>query len=550
MTIRLLASGLAALLLSLPAYAARVLTPAAGAQLEAAVHRVPGLRLEDGKIQPDAALLRLCMVQTCTDLRLTDATTRCDGEKSGLWCVNWPSEPPSWAHAFALSLAAPATAAEAASIEELPVRVDRTRHDVALFFLAWWLVPLLAGLALGRLFVRARGGRLRGWLGAIALLALPTATCLAATVLWRRMGLWDLVGIATVLALGLLLAAHRAWVPDRRWLLGGLPTVCGLLLLEGLCRTVLPMPPAFPPPELAELWQDLNPFPKPGSIDPSTVCQALYPTTIAPLPADAGLEILHIGDSMAAFAGTTPSERFDHHLPAAWRQLNAAVGGTATDAQLLVLRQQLQQRKPKLVILHVCSNDLSELGRHYHCCVGQPLLQVPDRGPPMPNCPQPQWSSPLRVHSVYFAESPPPYPLRVATAVSFLARSTDAAWIRAIEWCADIHPLTKAESIRQFRRLIRAFAAESKAAGSDFVAVLMPVRQTRNQQEDLRPLYLDLFRQEQIELLDANPVFQEKTASGERLYSDEPPGDIHLNAAGHRLFARWLEPLLRPRVER
>lgn len=81
-------------------------------------------------------------------------------------------------------------------------------------------------------------------------------------------------------------------------------------------------------------------------------------------PADAaGASVLVLGDSFAFGWGVKEDEVFSARIAGAhpaWKVLNAAVSGYATDQELLLLRRLRASCRPRAVVCVFCSNDLWE----------------------------------------------------------------------------------------------------------------------------------------------------------------------------------------------
>ncbi|MFO0755077.1 MAG: hypothetical protein U0359_01190 [Byssovorax sp.] len=252
-------------------------------------------------------------------------------------------------------------------------------------------------------------------------------------------------------------------------------------------------------------------------------------------------------------AGVSPGETFVAELGRQTPeidQINAGFSSTSTDFQLLVARAWTPRTTPSRVILYVFGyNDLAELDRRYPCCPDGPLLDLAAAA----RCASPGRATGRRA---LFASSPAPYPIRVATSASALARRAAVAFaavgtrLHARERGPD---LAAEDRFARFASLLAAMKRDLAAQGVPLAVAYLPARAALEsgaprETGDYRlrgdvgavAASLDLpFLDPWDELESA--VKREGIA---RIYL--PPPDIHFTPEGHRIMAAWLRPRLGP----
>ncbi|MBI3783472.1 MAG: SGNH/GDSL hydrolase family protein [Deltaproteobacteria bacterium] len=519
----------------------------------------------------DHAIVRLCLrsaPQTCFLLRLSDPQASCEGDKAGPWCARWEEgDPPG---AVRNTVATELQKMEEIWLDPAPGHADDialqqptepSRHlrlrSVALAA-ALVLLPLAAGSGLGILLRRTR----RRWL------VLPAAL-LAIASAWVSMqrvdsvGAWDLLGGALLAVAGLL--AGSAHVPLRNWALLLVSSVVALAGLELAVRRWLPSPPHFPPPE------DASFVIPPGSWD--TACFVLHSSQgidaalrslharsdshadeAAPRRFDQRPRIAHIGDSMTYGTGVRTGQAF----PALLEALQPGVGhdnygiwAVSTDCEYLMMRRIAGERPPRAVVLHVYTgNDLYEIDRPYECCDAGPLLEYSPAGP-TPRCPAPRWRFTLASR---LGRSPPPYPLRVATAWSHAARHVAAGFSRLV-FQLDVPPnfLHAGEATEagwtHFEQILAKMRDDLRQSQVTFVVDVLPDQRSlqagdRRTQERAVSISQHLG----IRTLDAWDLFEQGVRQDGPWKYFLAPGDIHFAPDGHRLLAQWLDKQLAAEV--
>ncbi len=243
-----------------------------------------------------------------------------------------------------------------------------------------------------------------------------------------------------------------------------------------------------------------------------------------------------------AFGRITPA--VDH--------INAGFAGTSTDFELLLTRAWIKRLRPSRVVLYVFGyNDLAELDRSYPCCPAGPLL---DTSPDLrARCQTPgQVSGRLDL----FAQSPAPYPLRVATAHSALARRAVVAFAGVSD---RLHRRLRGEApgpeqrLQRFASLLRRMKRELDESHIPLSVVYLPARAALESaapretgDHRLRGEIGNLARELNIPFLDPWELLEGQVSrdGADRWYL--PPPDIHFTREGHRLLATWLAERLAP----
>jgi hypothetical protein len=416
------------------------------------------------------------------------------------------------------------------------------------------VVPTLIGVALGRAFRGAR--RPFRVVGVAVVMAAPVWTPALFPML--PLGSWDLALCGVELAFGVVVALRA----PRPWRVLSFTTVV-LAVSAGVFELLvlaLPEPPSFPPPDAAHFFfipARMNPVPT-----------ALYGHTgaaivnAADLASDTRPRVLHLGDSMIFGHGVDRADvttTWLDRLRPDVRNVNLGVSGSGPDVHLLLLRRWVDVVKPSLVVHHLfIGNDVDDIDGDYGVCDGGPLLDYGADGP-VARCPELRWN-------VGFLDrvrlSPPPYPLRVATAFSRAARHlcTGLGQLAGILQSTTVPGLADGDQTRpdQWAHLERILAAERDELdrrGITFVASVLPWRAALTDAAPrstpawhVRARMLALLEKLHVTALDAWPVFascvQERGSAG--CFIDPPSWEHHLNAYGHRRYAEWLFTKLSP----
>jgi hypothetical protein len=424
----------------------------------------------------------------------------------------------------------------------------------------WWRSTIIAAaftvlpFALGAMpgvFVRRR--RRRRVASAFMATALAAAA-VAAAVAFPALSTWDLL-LAGVLAAGGVFFGAAA----RRTRVGlAVSALILALTFEAGARLVLPEPP-----QVINLDLETTLVLRRSAM--VEACQLLFPelgpnwsARFGSLGAEQRPVVVHLGDSMVQ-GEHGPSGRLSlvDELAAhdsARRHLNAGVGATSADFQLLLLERLLALRTPEAVVLYLYQNDPYELGQAYPCCGNGPLLAWTG-GVPAPRCQGPGGPQPL---SALLATSPPPYALRWAAQGSAGARQVLYAMARALASSRreDPGPDAWEQRLRELQVVVGLELARARGVGATPYVVVLPRRYhleaaaatpgapPSTAHQDL----LDLVRGLGVEPIDPWDFLIEQLRAG--LPADFWHGategiiDEHYGPAGRRVMAEWLAPRL------
>lgn len=372
------------------------------------------------------------------------------------------------------------------------------------------------------------------------------------------LGSWDLALCGLELAFGLAVAL-RSPRPRRVFALTALVLACSAAAIEVLALA-LPEPPTFPPPQAAHFLFIPSRM--------SSVQAALYGDArhalinAADLAADTRPRVLHLGDSMIFGEGVdralTTTVWLDRFRPDV-TNLNLGVSGSGPDVHLLLLRRWVDVVKPSLVVHHLfVGNDIDDIDVDYGACDGAPLLEYRPDGP-VARCPQPRWHVTFRDR---LRLSPPPYPLRVATAFSRAARHLCASLGRLGGIMQSrVDPRVGSDDQSQtvqwahFERILAAERDELDRRGIELVCSVLPWREALEDAAPrstrawrVRERMLKILETLHITALDPWPLFEScvDDGSGAGCFIDPPPRDFHLGARGHQRYAEWLHAKLSP----
>jgi lysophospholipase L1-like esterase len=540
----------------------RVIPPSAGPAIFAALGAAsPTFSLVSARIDRDAVWASLCRAgdpTQCFALRLSDPSKGCAAPATGPWCATLAEGAPDEETRKKLWTALAALKEDeiwkpSDPPHEAPGGSDHrpsTAHPWALAA-ALLFAPLLAAAALGRALRSPLARIHRAARAAIALT--PLLAALAAATSVDRLGAWDLLTIGLALSLGLLLGSTAGPLRTsvRKASLALAATALSLALLEIITR-LLPAPAAtFPPPEEARLILSLPPA--------AEACAPMYPDRwpdpflerTRAVRANAPVT-LHVGDSMVEGVGVSPEQAFPALLadrdPSS-NHVNAGFASRSIDAELLLVRAWTKRLPVAKVVLYVFGyNDLAELDRAYPCCPGGPLLDASPEA--NARCPEPGLPSGLFAR---LAASPAPYPVRVATARSALARRIATALAvagnRAGAPADDADPGARWD---RFAAILRALQRELDAKKIPFIVVYLPARASLEDpspkstgDHTLRGRVLDLAASIGATAIDPWEILEDavRRDGAARVYL--PPPDIHLTPEGHHLLASFLAPRLR-----
>lgn len=443
--------------------------------------------------------------------------------------------------------------------------------SIWLFALAEIGLPLAAGFAIGGL---QRSERAR-W--PLLLLSLALAAGSFAVVTTLRVGVWDGALIALVffaVAAGRISGLFKG--RSRELQLGCAGAVASLVMVELAARVFFPHPPGVAPPEAAHLLVPQVDLVRPAPAHGDNVftprhlvdaCAYLYPDhypdhwrdridrvghRVAPSAA-----VLHLGDSMTMGLGLSIEQAFPAVLEKAHpevAQINGSMASMSVD-YYYVIAQHWLERPPwpiKAVVLNLFYNDPMEIDQGMPCCDDRSLLTYTD-GKVAERCPEPSWVEGYGRSLGWFARySAPPYPLRLATSFSFVARYLDA-------WLVNMVPFTAPgidgphDSWGHLEAVVRALRDDLATRRIPMIAVIMPVRMVLESQQPEK-LEADAICRRMSEICRGLGVttYDAADALRERVKRDGSAryflgrDDIHLTAEGHAVVAEWLDPKLAP----
>jgi len=543
---------------------ARALKPEAAQAFESAFTKVgPALELRGASLDRDHVDAEICASGACVALRLDDPEAGCDGARQGPFCATYLQPAPAAQVQDAIASALRSLRADEIWTGTSPPK-NAEAKPLWPALLAMLLAPVALGLLLGvvlrRLRKRPSEGRRAAWLMGLA----TTATGLLVGAFQSTIGLWDAAWIGLLMGLGLVAGAFGT----RRLLLGrwlGLTLATGVIfaVTEVSVRCLLPTPPAFPPPEEATVVLDadgdgerdleLRRFPW-----DEEACSRLFSQPVRGATAPWRPErrhILHLGDSIAFGLNLNETDRFMNRLdatyPGFWR-LDGTCPGTSFDFHLLVLRRTLERVRPDLVLVHAYSgNDLEEMDRSYGCCEGRPLLCF-DGERPEPSCPAPlEGRGDVGLLRWILTSAPPPWVLRVSTALSFSARWLTAAWATWASRLADTRDGSDETAWVHLEAAMRAIRDEASGAGARAAIVVLPgrdlVERTGERSRMVHAGLIQYARGLGLPVLDAEPVVQAlyEARGVDATFANAWQGDIHFSAETHAVLAAWLGSELR-----
>ena len=538
-----------------PALAAepRHLNPAVAAQLEAAVTDGGSLQLVNGHVDVSTARLKVCQgANACADVTLSDPEHTCPGAKAGAWCVQFAGTLPPFAPSLQAQLAAMApesvwqtTAAKKPMTVAQAPGVQRPAWTWPLA-LAWLLVPLALGMAIGRLARKRRKARVWALLVATGIVAgLGLALAFAPVI-----GLWDfLLGAGLLMTAAARFAEPAPPSPARRRVAIAFVLLLVTLEIVMRVRSSAPSKP-IPPPATALLPADLE-HAVGLALDPTAVCAELFESPTATEDAPRGKRIvLVLGDEAAAGQALAPPQRAHMQLDlgADVTAINRTVADTSLDAQYLLAAREIPRLRPQLVVLFPNDvNDLAEIGRIYGCCGRVPLLDVAADTTPTVLCTDAAEPYIPGEFAAYVMLSPWPWPMRVIAAESRALTGVfswlDASRLRVF----GLQPLDAQARRVRYIQLLQHMKTLTDAQHARLVVVGLPLRGREGQPRDENSP-LALAQAAGLDVLDASQRFADALRAGEPLYLSGDPSDPQLGGVGHHLLATWLSPQLRDRL--
>ena len=425
-----------------------------------------------------------------------------------------------------------------------------------------FVVPLLTGALLGVAIreglgrpSRARAGVLFGVVAGLTVVIAHAG----------RVGLWDSVLMAGIAAWACADAARGAGNVLRHGAMLAAGTTIVLGVAEVGARLLLPDPGGvFRQVRGAIVLPRINLSaiaPCNQEQDILSNCAYLYPDQYAAVfsrqttrAQPAQPVVLHLGDSMTFGVGVDQSQAFPALLEArdpGVSYVNAGAPRTSVDFHYLVLRRWADRLPVKLVVMTLFFNDLPELDEPFPCCTDGPLLTYGgDGGAPIDRCPQMAWPPGYNESWDWFVRySPPPFPLRLATSVSYLMRHIEVAIARFQAPPSNVGTQVWAH----FERVLTAIRDETARRHIRLLVVSLPLRAALEGRANPVPEFRDgiktLGDKLGIDVVSAWEVFGQAV---ERNGSDRyflPPADFHFSPEGHQLLADWLRPLIRARID-
>jgi hypothetical protein len=562
-----------------------VLPVAAAEPLGAALAALkPELSYEAANIEKTTVALELCAAEgDCFAATLSHRTLACAGFVAGPFCVATQralttAQRAAFERAFGgldpnalwkkleyKAAAAPGAGGPvgAAAAAGAPMTVSVSVYAVAPLLV---LVPLALGVWLGLALRRRRGRRFASRLAGGLLVGLPVSL-LVVVGLWSvAVGFWDVLLVGLCLGLGLFAGAHEAALRIRP--LPFAASVLGTVVaLELVSRVLLPAPPAFPVPEQARLFLRMDESASgwlKGAEWREVACDALFKPgeaekifELPPLDVRAERRLVHLGDSLVFGLGVDAEERFTSLLELrddGSEHVNLGMPSTSIDVQWAVARQLVEELKPDAVVYYLYpGNDLLEIDMPMPCCGAGPIMRY-EGGRAEPAC---ESRTPGSLRSVrlgwLFSESPPPFPLRVATGLSSFASHASAGFVALSTALGKPAGVTESVAWEHWRAVFATMREDLGRQGVPLVAVLLPDRAALElggalgvRHKRLRSAAGAAFEALGVPWLDGWERFEPLVAKGggESLFTGFGNRDPHFNVEGHVTMAEWLEQSL------
>jgi hypothetical protein len=217
--------------------------------------------------------------------------------------------------------------------------------------------------------------------------------------------------------------------------------------------------------------------------------------------------------------------------------VNAGFVATGLDYYYLVATRWTELLEYDAVYVYLfLGNDVVDMDRIYHFCNDDTLLDY-GGDEVQSNCPEPavatlSWSR--------LSSSPPPYLLRVSSSFSAAARHLSLAHYRLAGLLLQSDPT---DGLRRAKSVLGQLKSKLDSKGIPLQVVLLPVRshyeEPGGRADELHAQFLAICENLQIQVVDTWPEFD---IAVERdgvtsYFLNIPPGDPHLNAAGHALVA-------------
>jgi hypothetical protein len=423
--------------------------------------------------------------------------------------------------------------------------------------------PLLIGFVVGSGLRRLPG---RTLLRAPIVLACPIFMVVLGPRI--RLGIWDSASIGVLAALGMVGGMLALQQRPREILVVLISLVVALAGVEVVVRLRMPNPPGFPAIEGARVFLpriDIE-HAEPAHGDFAEFhrqavdgCSLLYPDSHPGHVAErtqrdheAHGSVVYLGDSMTYGLGVQMDQTFpavlERRAPSLFH-FNLGFPGTSVDYHYVIARHWIDRipTPVKLVVLGLYFNDILEIGQGMACCRNQSLLAF-DGHTPVERCPVPNWVPGYGESTAWFLRnSPPPYPLRVAMAFSYVARYINALIYQRASQAEDSDRPVHGTEWDRMRDVLTALRAELARRDIPLVIVMMPMRAAL---EATDPAALQGYRDTQrmkelatslgIRTLDSwehfLPLVRQNGSSRYFIGSN----DIHLTPEGHVEMANWL----------
>lgn len=435
--------------------------------------------------------------------------------------------------------------------------------NVALVSAALLVIPVIGGLAIGRLLQIILRRPLRGAIAAMVVLIAPLPGALWLLRWQPVVGLWDAVFEAGLLGLGILYGSHR-WFPGwRERALTGFALLTSFGMVEILYRAAALPTPRFPATSsgpnllLADAMQANSAVQGWDIGSNEVVCSVAYGEQYVRTLVPNGLQvvalphtyrptrprrILHVGDSMVHGLGVLTADRFTARLARLdpdTEHINAGLPGTAPDAYLAQISAWVRSHPLSLIVVYLYeANDLEGLDAPSPCCGFEPILQAGE-GRLALRCPQAlafdlHRASPSALRLI----SPPPYLLRAmiphSVAASHLAMALVSRKVGGT--------VTEAAQTR-LRDILGTIADIAATHQVPVVVVLLPDRywmeRATGERSPTGARMAEIARAAGLTVYDPGaPLRRAAAESGLQPFLGAFDG--HFSAAGHAFLADWL----------
>ncbi len=220
--------------------------------------------------------------------------------------------------------------------------------------------------------------------------------------------------------------------------------------------------------------------------------------------------------------------------------VNAGFVATGLDYYLLVADAWTKAQTYDAVAVYLfLGNDLDDMERRYYFCQDDSLLSY-DKDFLDSNCETPESR---HLSFTRLSGSPPPYLLRVGALFSQAARHLS---LLHLQLGGHLSRPVPEQQLARARMVLTRMKTLLSQRGIPLRIVLLPVRRHFEEKDgptgELHQQILALCRELAIPVQDSWPLFEAAVGSSgiASVFLDQPPGDPHLNAEGHRLMAEFL----------